>query len=212
MSKRALELPLHRMVQVVVFLFAAFGGFLKAVAPPDEAWPRFAVGAASFLTLCVLLYIAALSEGRPRRRHRPRWMAAATVALVATLALVISYGAIRDRYTFEDPANGSEVFIRGTELTKQAKAYQALKPNDSLADLVAAFRGVAVRTNVWTPASIRRAKLALTGAYVALVLSIAVTIFCLTEGALPNRGVSLIEDHTAGKRPADPAVPSASGP
>ena len=56
---------LGKAAQVITFLFAMFGGFLKNVAPP-QGEGKFALGLASTLALVLLLLFTALPERNPR--------------------------------------------------------------------------------------------------------------------------------------------------
>ena len=51
-----------KAIQVVIFLFSAFSGFLKNIVPPEETVSGFAVGFASMLSLCVLLFVSFLAH------------------------------------------------------------------------------------------------------------------------------------------------------
>ena len=61
---------LTRGVQIVVFLFAAFGGFFVNIAPPDARDASYATGLSSFVMLIVLMAFASrvTFTGRIRRR------------------------------------------------------------------------------------------------------------------------------------------------
>jgi hypothetical protein len=58
-------------IQVVLFLFLAFGGFLKKIAPPDETKTSYYVGILSFLVLITLLIVSAVARRAPGQKHRP---------------------------------------------------------------------------------------------------------------------------------------------
>jgi hypothetical protein len=48
--------------EVVTFILASFGGYLKNIAPPDPVGASFPVGALWFLALILLMIIAAISR------------------------------------------------------------------------------------------------------------------------------------------------------
>ena len=175
---------LTRAVEIVMFLFAAFGHFLHNAAPPSEGGVGFAVGFASFLSLTVLLFVSALSKSRNRVRHRKRWLMAAAVFLLITLGAAPLYQMTYNRHTFRYPENSTQVYVRGTELTSEAQQHLQANPGISVQTLVADFGGLPERTAVWTAAARERAELVLTVTYLVLVLSLATTIFSLTEGVL----------------------------
>ena len=178
---------LARMVQLVTFLFAAFGGVLTGIAPPEEARVGFAVGIGSFLSLGVLLFVASVSHGLSRRIYKRRWLIASAAAFVCALVLAMVYYCAVLRYTFSYPTeNSPDKYVAGTEMTPAARDYLVQDPGRSVAALVLDFGGLEQRSEVWTAASRRRASLILMGLYIALVISLATSIFCLTEGVLPR--------------------------
>ncbi len=180
---------LLRIVQIVSFLFAAFGGFLANIAPPEEASPGFAVGLASFLSLCVLLYIAAISKDLPPRKHKRRWLVAAGIAFAGSVGFAAWYSTLLLHHTFRYPSETSpERYVAGTEMTSAARDYAQANPGRSTTAIVKDFGGLERRESVWTASSIALATQLLTGAYVGLVVCFAATIFCLTEGVLSARG------------------------
>src|SRR5438552_8624437 len=78
-------------IEVVVFLFAAFGGFLRGVAPPEEADSKFAVGIASLLCLCLLLGISALLRLSPLAKYYSIVIAVTGVLFVVALVAAFVY-------------------------------------------------------------------------------------------------------------------------
>jgi hypothetical protein len=181
---------LGKGVEVIVFLFAAFGGFLNDIAPPGEADSRFAIGVGSFLALIVLLLATAFSKDLPIRRYKKTWLTVASAFFLAAICAALFYKSNTDRLTFPYPPESTRAeYVSGTELTSDARAYKE-KTGKTTAEVVAAYGGLASRERVWTPASIRRGKMVLVASYLALILSLASSIFCLTEGVLgKHRGV-----------------------
>jgi hypothetical protein len=172
-------------IETVTFIFAMFGGFLTAIAPPGEADARFAVGISSFLMLIVLLFISAFTQGRLKKKHRKIWLAVAVIGFIVGAASAFSYKWNLDRLTFGYPPESPETtYVAGTELTEEASNYLARHSGLPTSQLVAKFEGPENREVVWTAASIRKSKMILTINYVSLVLSLAATIFCLTEGLI----------------------------
>jgi hypothetical protein len=183
---------LAKGVEIVGFLFAAFGGFLTGIAPPETADARFAVGLSSFLALILLLIIAALAQPQSPKRWRNYWLGAAIcLCALATLAAFV-YKSYYDTLTFEFPPGSTKVeHIAGTELMPDAQLYKQRNPGISNAQLLDDFGGLENKGLVWTEESTRKARTHLIGSYVVLVLTLAGSIFALTEGTLarPQRGL-----------------------
>jgi len=179
-------------IEIVGFLFVAFGGFLTGIAPPEMADARFAVGVSSFLALILLFVFAALSKRHSQERFRTYWIGAAVVLFVLSIATAFVYKSKYDSLTFKFPPNSTKVeYIAGTELTPQAQSYKQQNPGITKSELLDDFEGPKNIEKVWTEESIRKAKMYLTGSYVALVLSLLGAIFALTEGTLagPQRKI-----------------------
>lgn len=179
---------LSRSIEIVVFVFAAFGGFLKNVAPPEEANARYAVGISSMLALCVLLFISSISKGQPKRKFKKRWLMAAGILFGVAVIAAFAYRWNIDRLTFPfPPENQTAEYVAGTKLTKIAKEFLEENLEITNSHLVDKFGGLAMRELVWTAESIRSAKMVLTINYVLVTLSLTATVFCLTEGILLQR-------------------------
>jgi hypothetical protein len=169
-----------KAVEVVGVLFAAFGGFLGGIAPPQDADAKYAVGISSFLALIILLWIAAVSKTSLSRW----WTTLALVLLV--IAAIAAYGYKRDydALAFEYPPGKRTVeHIAGMDLTPRAAEKMREDPTLSNSQLLTKFGGLPSVGKVWTENSIERARMRLTVGYVVLVLSLAGAVFSLTEGA-----------------------------
>jgi len=176
---------LSRSVEVVAFIYAAFGGFLQNIAPPEEANARYAVGISSILALCVLLFISSVTKGQPKRKYKRRWLTAAGVLFAVAIAAAFAYRWNIDRLTFPfPPESRAAEYVAGTELTSLAKELLEESPGITTSELVDRSGGLAMRGRVWTEESIRVAKMTLSVNYVLLTLSLATVLFCLTEGIL----------------------------
>jgi hypothetical protein len=168
-------------IQIIGVLFAAFGGFLGGIAPPQNADAKFAVGLSSCLALIILLFISALSK----KKYRKVWLISAGVLTVAIGFAAYYYKNTYDALTFEYPPGSTSVeHIAGTELTSDAKEYKEKNYGISHSQLLAKFGGLENKNEVWSEESISKARTKLTGSYVFLTLSIAGAIFALTEGVL----------------------------
>jgi hypothetical protein len=174
---------LLRAVEGVTFLFAAFGGFLRSVAPPENDNVPFAIGFGSFLTLALLLFISAISRGRSVSKWRARWLVAASVFFLAALASGGFYKVNLDRWTFEYPPDGIDPtrLTAGKVRTPLARPWfeKGLDNSHVLAEF-----GLENKSRVWTQDSIDHVNILLTVNYLILVLSLASLVFCLTEVVL----------------------------
>ena len=176
---------LKRGIEAVTFIFAMFGGFLTNIAPPEEANSRFAVGLTSFLSLIVLLIITALVKKPLSRKSKRRWLAVATALFVLSVGSALAYLWNLDRLTFSYPPESARAeYVGGTRLTPEALQYRGEHPDVTISGVVADFGGMGNRELVWPPEAIRSAKLILIINYILLVLGLAGSIFCLTEGLL----------------------------
>jgi hypothetical protein len=191
---------LTKGLEIVGVLFAAFGGFLAGVAPPQAADARFAVGLSSFLALIILFSIAALAK---TKRKRP-WLSVAGVLFAISLVSALYYWSNLVNLTYEyPPGNATADHIAGTELSARAKDYEAQHPGVSKSQLVAKFGGLENASQVWSEASINSARSRLIASYVLLVLAIAGALFVLTEGALMQP-----DGHDQSENPTDPSARS----
>jgi uncharacterized membrane protein YhhN len=189
---------LTKGLQLIGLLFTAFGGFLAGVAPPQAADARFAVGLSSFLALIVLFVISAVAKSK---RKTP-WLSTAGVFLGLSIFSGFYYWSNLTNLTYPyPPANTVADHIAGTEMTDRARKYQAEHPGVSKSQLVAKFGGLENVSQVWPDTSIERARTKLIASYVFLVLSVAVAIFVLTEGALFQANQNGPLDVTEPKQP-----------
>lgn len=172
-------------IEVVGVLFAAFGGFLVGIAPPQAADARFAVGISSFFALIILLLISSLA----RKKYRKAWITVAICCLILAIVASYYYKVSYNELTFEFPPGNPKVeYVAGTELTPLAQKERRDDPGISNAKLLAGFGGPRFIFKVWPEASLNAARKKLIFAYVILVTALASSIFSLTEGTLGNTG------------------------
>lgn len=168
-------------IEIIGVLFAAFGGFLVGIAPPQAPDAKYAVGISSLLALIVLFAIVALAK----KKHRKRWIITGLVLFVVTMGAAYYYKALYDELTFAYPPGYSKVeHIAGTEKTAEAEKYLKEHQGLSNAQLLAKFGGLENKGKVWPETSINSARRKLITSYVILVLAIAGSIFAFIEGAL----------------------------
>jgi ABC-type transport system involved in multi-copper enzyme maturation permease subunit len=174
-------------VKIVTFLFAMFGGFLTVIAPPEEANSRFAVGLSSFLALVVLLLISALIKKPRTLKSRKKWLTVAVTFFAMAVITALVYWWNLNSLTFPYPPESKKAeYVAGTKLTPDAQKYKDENPGKTISSIVADYGGMENRELVWSPGAIRNASMILLINYIALVLSLAATIFCLTEGLLSS--------------------------
>jgi len=172
---------LARAAEVVAFLFASFGGFLKGIAPPEDAAKGFSVGIASMLALCLLLLISTQAKTKASAKIRGFWArgAAALTLTAAAAALIYAHNLHSLSFAYP-PDNPDSEYIAGTEYTPEAQSLAAREHLDA-AELVAQFGGLPDRHLVWSESSIEKARIILLVNYLLLVLSLAGAIFSLIE-------------------------------
>jgi hypothetical protein len=186
---------LVRAIEVVGILFAAFGGFLVGIAPPQDADARFAVGISSFFALIVLLFVSSLSG----KKYRKAWLTVAVISFALTAAGAYYYKSCYDSLTFSYPHTEGR-HIAGTYLTPQAQKAKDDNPSISKMELVAGFGGLPLATRVWPDAAMNAAKSKLVFSYVFLVTALALSIFALTEGTLGAQIIGAPQNNPAPRK------------
>ena len=168
-------------IKITTFLFAAFGGFLTRIAPPDQTAASYPVGIVSFLALIALLVISALRGPVSTRLDRRRWTTAGIVCLAVALAAAFLYPAALSRFTYWYPPEKPlvrHVQASADDLTDLARDYIRRNPTDT-------EPGELERNlpsdQIWTKTAIARANRILLITYTWLVLSLATSTFCLVE-------------------------------
>lgn len=174
-------------VQVVLFLFLAFGGFLKKIAPPDETNFSYHVGIVSFLVLITLLVVSAVARRKPGPKHRRAWMSVGIVFFALAVLSSFLYPGVLDKYTYPYPPEApTEVRVKGldNDLTEAAREWVKDHPLESRPGVLARKLP---KDEVWTRESVEHAKMVLLFSYASLVLSLATAIFCLIEANAETR-------------------------
>jgi hypothetical protein len=172
---------LTTFVEVVVFLFTAFGGFLTNLAPPPQTNASFAVGIGSFFVLIVLMLVSAIAREAPAKRHRRRWIKAGAVCFIIALPLGLFYPWVIGKLTYPYPPLPDQPVaqhVNGWELTDTAKNFIKENPgNYSPGELEMNLP----YEEIWTDSSVSKAKMILLFHYTALILTLSTAIFCLLE-------------------------------
>src|SRR5262245_1691351 len=117
-------------IEAVTFLLAAFGGFLRHIAPPEQTGAAYAVGILSFLILIVLMIISAISRKAPGTKFRRAWIIAGAVAFVLAIPPFFLYPHALALYTWTYPAGNPVKRVRGldAEFTEPVKAFLKQNP------------------------------------------------------------------------------------
>jgi hypothetical protein len=166
-------------IQTVTFLFAAFGGFLKKVAPPADVGAFYPVGIISFLALILLMIISALGQDKPGGKSKKPWLIAGVILFLVALPPSFIYPHLLGLYTFPQNRAIQERKISASDnyLTPDARRYKSAHSEAPPEELDQNFPD----GGVWTKSGMQRAELDLLVCYAWLVLSISCAIFCLLE-------------------------------
>jgi len=186
-TSQTTKIVIGRGVQVVICILAAFSGYLKQIAPPDETGVSYAVGLASVTMLFVFLFVSALAHGKLKEERRKYWFIASVVLFAVFLGSAFIYQGHRENLTFLWPPDEDlkKLYVGGGDrLTPEARERKKLNPALTPTQLVSGFGGIDKRTYVWSPESIRCASKTLMVEYLLIMLSLSASIFCLTEGIL----------------------------
>jgi hypothetical protein len=172
---------LTTFIEAVVFLFAAFGGFLTNIAPPPQTNASFAVGIGSFFVLIVLMIISAISREASALRYRRRWIKAGVICFLIALPLGLLYPWVLGKLTYPYPPLPEHPIaqhVNGWELTETARNFIKGNPGNyspGQLELELPYE------EIWTASSLSAAKMLLLLHYTALILALSTAIFCLLE-------------------------------
>jgi hypothetical protein len=177
---------LASFIEIVTFLLAAFGGFLKQIAPPSQVGASFPVGIVSFLMLIILMIFSALGRNALSDKVRNRWIAAGIVFFLLALPASVIYPNALSKYTYPPDAKLEDRKICSSDeyLTDDARAFKTAHHADATAQ---GLERNLPKGDVWTPQGITRAQQLLLAAYACLVLTISSAIFCLLEASLGSK-------------------------
>jgi hypothetical protein len=175
---------LATFIEVVTFLLASFGGFLKRIAPPSQVGASFPVGILSFLMLIILMIISATARRSSGTNVGRNWLIAGSFLGLLSVPSVFIYAHLVNDLTFPQNREVNLRKVNASEkyLTPDAKAYVQANPSKEIApdDLIRNLPD----DDVWTRPGIDRASGLLLASYSSLVLLLAAAIFCLLEANL----------------------------
>jgi len=172
---------LTSFIQVVTFLFASFGGFLKTIAPPEQVQASYSIGILSFLVLIILLIISAVARTAKGVKFKRHWIIAGATAFALALPPSYFYHVALNSYTWSYPPENPVKRLRGldSDYTEEVKSF-LMNNNINVYPLTELVRNFEIDA-IWTPQSLKKASAKLFVLYAWLVLSLATSIFCLLE-------------------------------
>jgi hypothetical protein len=169
-------------VGVVIFLLASFSGFLKNIAPPDQAQTSTALGMLSFFVLILLLMTKAISRSVPTNRYRNIWIIVGAIAFLCAIPPSIIYPQELAKYTWSYPPENPIRRLRGldTEYTDNVILFLKKNPTQNSPEILAHNFEI---DQIWDDKALARASTKLLILYSWLVLSLAISIFSLLEAS-----------------------------
>lgn len=177
-------------IQIIVILFAAFGGFLLNIAPPGGII-KLSVGISQFITLCLLLYISALSvysltlNKRQYKKNYKIWLIACGLALVLSITTSIVYFKQHNQLVVKVD-RWDAVFVKGTlsyESLKICKEEKIINEHLCEMEMLNNFYTAEQIENglLWTKDSMKASQFALLIWYLAFIVSLSITLFSAIE-------------------------------
>lgn len=168
-------------IELITFLFAAFGQFLLKIAPPDSRPVSFAIGISSLLLLGILLLISSITKRRKTKNVKKVWILVSVLLLLTSAISGFAYKSKLDNNTLVFQSQSKEyIYVIGNTLTDDARSYldSVSLSNKTLLE----HFGIDRINEVWTEKSIHEARFQLNTLYTLFVLSICSAIFCIIEG------------------------------
>jgi hypothetical protein len=178
-------------IQLIVCLFAAFGGFLLNIAPPQGGGVKLSVGIAQFIALALMLYLSAfsvyslvLNKKRYKKNYRA-WLMICGIALVLTLVSSLGYFQQYDHLVLK-VENWDTTFVRGRLSPESLKICREDKLGDGDQCEHELLRNFYTAEQVsagmlWTNASVRSSKMKLLIWYLSFIIMLSLTLFSAIE-------------------------------
>ena len=172
-------------VEIVTFLLAAFGGFLRRIAPPDQVRASYPVGILAFLMLGTLLVISAIGRIAHAHAARKKWVVAGIALFLLSLPASFLYPSLLSHYTYPQQAELQQRQVAAPDkyLTSDARQFRFANPDASAEDLTRNLPD----GDVWSREGIERTESLLLAAYACLVMALSGGIFCLLEANVVER-------------------------
>lgn len=180
-----------RAIQAVVSVFAAFGGFVMHIQPPEEAYRGFPIAFAGALSALLLLLLSAVGrEAANSVFYRRICMALSAVLIAGAGAIGVTYqNQVLTRTADIPGVNGGQELkvVIGTEYTAETQRWMQNNPcstsevsSCSNAALLVHF-GLDRRDLVWTEKSILESVRTLNNTYLAFAVLLSSSVFVLLE-------------------------------
>jgi hypothetical protein len=197
-------------VATIVALFAAFGGFLGNIAPPEVPGvgmhAKFAVGLAYFAALIVLMLLRTLPIwGESSNLLRHLWFMVGAVSGLAFVILALNYDAQLETKTFDHKLQNDSAtarYIIGDTYTASAAQYVQTNPVSGPEELLRAGK-TDDPTLVWTKKSLIASEASLIRLYQTLVVLLCISLFTLLPLVKSDSVAVTPPDPTRSKPPGD---------
>ena len=181
---------LKSSIQIIVVLFAAFGGFLLHIAPPGGII-KLSVGIAQFITLCILLYVSAVSvyslalNRRHYKKNYRTWLILCGTALVSTVITSVIYFKQHNHLVIKVD-RWDAIYVRGTLSDKSLQICKEEKISGEHGCEMELLNNFYTAEQVeegylWSRESIKSSQLTLLICYLAFILSLSITLFSAIE-------------------------------
>ena len=185
-----------RALEIVGIIVSMAGGFLSNVAPPSDnnIWlNQFALGIGFVIILTSLFIIWSLATYYANKLSIMRWNMAALVSLAIFLSSGIYYFSLLNRYTYLEPQTKTHSITRvhGNELTSLAEVWRQSHPNPTKQEMLYSFGYE--HSAIWVEAATRRMEILLLVVYLLVVMSMALAVLSLSEGALQRIGTAKLK-------------------
>jgi hypothetical protein len=174
---------LRNAIKVVTISLTAFSGFLKGIAPPEDAGTAVAIGMAAISGVFSLLLIGAIAKGGTKRANtsRTHWIIAAMTLFLASVSMYYVYFRAVENTTFTCPPT-NRVTIYG-QLNLEARQKLSTDFGNDFCLMIRTIGSQSDYPLLSQPGSISNARMALRMYYIVFVIMLLSSIFCLTDGA-----------------------------
>jgi hypothetical protein len=184
-----MKVVLKYAIEIVIFVFGLFGGFLFKITPPQDEALGFTLGISQMLTLLLLLAIAVLTSRRfvaDRNKTIKAWVFFAVLSLAAFIVVAFLYKRDLEKHSFRLPYGN--VVIRTDQLTKDAADWCAEHKFSSAEECLQkivqkrfTLEDITEYHRLWDEPSVLKARSKLYRGYILLVAFFCISLFSLVE-------------------------------